>query len=208
MNGPHRDPAVRHDAPGVDPVSSESALPADTGPVTTTVTRRIKPGHEAAYEAFLAGISGAAAAFPGYLGVEVFRPTPGGQGGEYWTVYRFDSPAHLRAWLDSPERAAWRERTEPHVAGPIRTWVLVRLQGWFTQPTTPPPRYKMAVVTWVTWSGSTPSLDQVSLGQVRSSPVRSATNTSSPASRSGWPVSSPYTRLPSGWGTRGCSRPG
>jgi hypothetical protein len=40
------------------------------------------------------------------------------------------------------------------------------------------------------WSGSTPTLAQVSVGQARSSPVRSATNTSSPASRSGWPVTS------------------
>ena len=95
----------------------EPELPADAdGPVTTTVTRRIKPGHEAAYEGFLAGISGAARAFPGYLGVEVFRPAPG-QGGEYRTVYRFDSAAHLRTWLDSPERAAWLARAEPMSPG-------------------------------------------------------------------------------------------
>jgi hypothetical protein len=31
-------------------------------PVTTTVTRRIKPGHETAYVEFLGGISGAALA--------------------------------------------------------------------------------------------------------------------------------------------------
>src|SRR5215470_12673872 len=73
------------------------------GPVTATVTRRVKPGHEAAYEEFLAGIGGAARAFPGYLGEEVFRPA-GGPGGEYRIVYRFDSPAHLRAWLDSGAR--------------------------------------------------------------------------------------------------------
>ncbi|HET9291207.1 MAG TPA: antibiotic biosynthesis monooxygenase [Actinomycetes bacterium] len=124
------------------------------GPVTTTVTRRIKPGHEAAYEAFLAGISGAARAFPGYLGVEVFRPTPGGQGGEYRIVYRFDSLAHLHTWVDSPEHAAWLERAEPHVAGPMRTQVLTGLESWFTLPsqpgTPPPPPYKMALVTWVT----------------------------------------------------------
>ena len=123
------------------------------GPVTTTVTRRVKPGHEAAYEGFLAGISGAARAFPGYLGVEVFRPTPGG-GGEYRTVYRFDSVAHLHAWLDSPQRAGWLERAEPHVAGPMRTQVLTGLEGWFTVSTQPgvppPPAYKMALVTWVT----------------------------------------------------------
>jgi antibiotic biosynthesis monooxygenase (ABM) superfamily enzyme len=136
-------------------MSLEPELPADAdGPVTTTVTRRIKPGHEAAYEAFLAGISGAARAFPGYLGIEVFRPTPGqGQDREYRTVYRFDSLAHLHAWLDSPERAAWLQRAEPHVAGPMRTQVLTGLEAWFTlstQPGVPPPRYKMAVITWVT----------------------------------------------------------
>jgi uncharacterized protein len=133
-------------------VEPELAAGAD-GPVTTTVTRRIKPGHEAAYEAFLAGISGAARAFPGYLGIEVFRPA-GGPGGEYRTVYRFDSAAHLQAWVDSPERAAWLARAEPHVAGPMRTQVLTGLESWFTLPTQPgappPPRYKMALVTWAT----------------------------------------------------------
>jgi len=132
----------------------EPELPPDLeGPVITTVTRRIKPGHEAAYEAFLAGISGAARAFPGYLGVEVFRPAPRGSG-EYRTVYRFDSAAHLHAWLDSAERAAWLQRAEPHVAGPMRTQVLTGLESWFTLPTQPgvppPPPYKMALVTWVT----------------------------------------------------------
>ena len=129
-------------------------LPADAdGPVTTAVTRRVKPGHEAAYEAFLAGISGAARAFPGYLGIEVFRPAPGGND-EYRIVYRSDSLAHLHTWLDSPEHAAWLARAEPHVAGPMRTQVLTGLESWFTLPAQPgvppPPPYKMALVTWVT----------------------------------------------------------
>jgi antibiotic biosynthesis monooxygenase (ABM) superfamily enzyme len=134
-------------------MSSHPELPADAeGPVTTTVTRRVKPGHEAAYEAFLASISGAAAAFPGHLGEEVFRPA-GGQGGEYRIVYRCDSAAHLRTWLDSAERAAWLQQAEPHVAGPMHTQVLTGLEGWFTLPTqpgAPPPPYKMAILTWVT----------------------------------------------------------
>jgi len=123
------------------------------GPVTATVTRRVKPGHEAAYEEFLAGINGAAKAFPGYLGEEVFRPADGA-GGEYRIVYRFDSPAHLRTWLGSGERAAWLARAEPHVAGPMRTQYLTGLESWFTLPAQPgappPPPYKMAVLTWVT----------------------------------------------------------
>jgi antibiotic biosynthesis monooxygenase (ABM) superfamily enzyme len=134
-------------------VSPQPEPLAGTGPVTATVTRRVKPGHEAAYEEFLAGIGGAAKAFPGYLGEEVFRPGGGG-GGEYRIVYRFDTPAHLRAWLDSPERAAWLPRAEPHVAGPMRTQFLTGLEGWFTLPAQPgappPPPYKMAILTWVT----------------------------------------------------------
>ena len=135
-------------------MSPEPELPADAaGPVTATVTRRVKPGHEAAYEEFLAGISGAAKAFPGYLGEEVFRPASGG-GGEYRIIYRFDSPAHLRSWLDSAERAAWLARAEPHVAGPMRAEFLTGLESWFTLPAQPgaaaPPPYKMALVTWVT----------------------------------------------------------
>jgi len=135
-------------------MSPEPELPAGAvGPVTATVTRRVKPGHEDAYEEFLAGISGAAKAFPGYLGEEVFRPA-GGMGGEYRIVYRFDSPAHLRGWLNSPERAAWLARAEPHVVGPMRAQFLTGLEGWFTLPAQPgataPPPYKMAILTWVT----------------------------------------------------------
>ena len=124
---------------------------AAAGPVTATVTRRVKPGHEAAYEQVLAGIGGAARAFPGYQGEEVFRPA-GGAGGEYQIVYRFDSGAHLRAWLESPERAAWLARAGPHTAGPLRAQYLTGLESWFTLPAQPgapaPPPYKMAILTW------------------------------------------------------------
>jgi antibiotic biosynthesis monooxygenase (ABM) superfamily enzyme len=121
-------------------------------PVTTTVTRRVKPGHEAFYEQFLAGVIAAAKEFPGHLGVEVFRP-PSATAGEYRTVYRFDTEEHLRAWLDSDERATWLERAEPHVVGPMRTSFVTGLETWFTLPSRPgttPPPYKMALLTWIT----------------------------------------------------------
>jgi antibiotic biosynthesis monooxygenase (ABM) superfamily enzyme len=179
-------------------------LPADAeGPVTTTVTRRIKLGHERAYEEFLDGISGAAKTFPGYLGVEIFRPA-GGQGGEYRTVYRFDSPAHLRSWLDSEEHAAWLERAEPHVAGPMRTEFLTGLESWFTLPTqtgAPPPRYKMAAVTWVT------IFPLITLVVVVSAPLigrlalvaRLAVTTLVTVSLMTWVVMPRVTRLLRGW---------
>ena len=124
---------------------------AGSQPVTTTVTRHVKPGHEAAYEQFLEAIISAARQFPGHLGVEVFRPT--GPAGEYRIVYRFDSDEHLSAWLDSDERAAWLQRAEPHVIGPMRTSFVTGLETWFTLPGqagTAPPPYKMALLTWMT----------------------------------------------------------
>jgi antibiotic biosynthesis monooxygenase (ABM) superfamily enzyme len=135
-------------------VSAENVTrPSATGgPVTTMVTRRVKPGHEAAYEEFLDGIIAAASRFPGHLGVEIFRPASPGR--EYRIVYRFDSDVHLRAWLDSDEHAAWLERAEPHAAGPIRRQFLTGLESWFTLSAhpgaAPPPPYKMALVTWIT----------------------------------------------------------
>jgi uncharacterized protein len=124
----------------------------EEGPVTTTVTRRIKPGHEDAYEAFLEGIAGAAREFAGYLGVEVFRPSE--SGGEYRIVYRFDTPASLQRWLDSEERLRWVRLAEPHAAGPMRSQYVTGLESWFTLPeqpgARPPPPYKMAILTWLT----------------------------------------------------------
>jgi antibiotic biosynthesis monooxygenase (ABM) superfamily enzyme len=137
-----------------DPLPSlDSPPPGADGPVTTTVTRRVKPGHEPLYEQFLAGINAAARQFPGHLGVEVFRPESAAVG-EYRIVYRFDTGDHLRAWLESDERAAWLERAEPHVIGPMRTRFVTGLESWFTLPgrpsIPPPPPYKMALLTWIT----------------------------------------------------------
>jgi uncharacterized protein len=133
--------------------SNGSPPEGSDGPVTTTVTRRVKPGHEPFYEQFLEGIIAEASRFPGHLGVEVFRPESA-SAGEYRIVYRFDTGEHLRAWLDSDERAAWLERAGPHVIGPMRTQLLTGLETWFTVPgrpsTPPPPPYKMALVTWIT----------------------------------------------------------
>jgi uncharacterized protein len=123
-----------------------------SGPVTTTVTRRVRPGHEVFYEQFLEGIIAAATEFPGHLGVEVLRPQSA-TAGDYRIVYRFDTADHLRGWLDSDEHAAWLGRAEPHVIGPMRTSFVTGLETWFTLPdqpgALPPPPYKMALLTWI-----------------------------------------------------------
>jgi hypothetical protein len=52
------------------------------------------------------------------------------------------------------------------------------------------PRCQQPLTAAATASKSTPSAAQLSVGQARSSSIRSAGKTSSPACRSGWPVAS------------------
>jgi antibiotic biosynthesis monooxygenase (ABM) superfamily enzyme len=174
------------------------------GPVTTTVTRRVKPGHEPFYEQFLEGIIAAASHFPGHLGAEVFRPQTA-VAGPYRIVYRFDTAQHLRAWLDSPEHAAWLQQAEPHVIGPLRRQVLTGLEAWFTLPSQPgappPPRYKMAIVTWVTIFPLITLVVVASAPLIGSLPLvaRLAVTTLVTVSLMTWVVMPRVTRLLRGW---------
>jgi uncharacterized protein len=188
-----------------DESGSDSTPPeARNAPVTTSVTRRVRPGHEAFYEQFLEGIIAAAGGFPGHLGVEVFRPQSAATG-EYRTVYRFDTTEHLRVWLDSDEHAAWLERAEPHVIGPVSTSFVTGLETWFTLPgqpwAAPPPPYKMALLTWITIfplitaivAITGPLLEKLPL------PVRLGITTAIAVPLMTWVVMPRVTRLLRGW---------
>ena len=119
------------------------------GPVTLSVTRNVKAGCEAQFEAWVVNFNVAARAFPGSQGIGVIRP-PAGSGGPYTMVIRFDTYEHLRAWQDSSVRAQWLARARDLIEGES-TEQLSGLEFWFTPPASPtlrqPPRWKMAVLT-------------------------------------------------------------
>jgi antibiotic biosynthesis monooxygenase (ABM) superfamily enzyme len=190
---------------GEGAASGASSTPPEPGlgPVTTTVTRRVRPGHEVAYEQFLAAIIAAASEFPGHLGVEVFKPQSA-SAGEYRTVYRFDTAEHLDAWLDSDEHAAWLKRAEPHVIGPMRTSFVTGLESWFTlpgRPGIPPPPYKMALVTWATIFPLITAIVAITGPLLEGLPLagRLAITTALAVPLMTWVVMPRVTRLLSGW---------
>ena len=120
-------------------------------PATGVASRRVEPGREDEFEDWTSGILAAARGFPGYLGSDVLRPTDS-EDDEYRIIYRFDHTSNLERWEGSDERRRWLDRAEPIV----REQTVRRLTGletWFTLPSRSgqpaPPRYKMAVVTWV-----------------------------------------------------------
>ncbi|MEW6695309.1 Antibiotic biosynthesis monooxygenase [Tepidimonas thermarum] len=124
--------------------------------VMVLVSRRARPGHEAALEATWARLSEVAATFPGYVGGQLIRPGDSGADGDerlFHMLFAFDNPAHLRAWQASPARLLGLQALEPHVEGHAVVRELSGLDHWFTPsattPATPPPRWKVAVVTWL-----------------------------------------------------------
>lgn len=77
-------------------------LPA---PVSAVISTRIKPGQEAAYRAWELRIAAAQSKAPGFQGYRFEPPVPGVQD-DWLAIVRFDTEAHLQAWLDAPERQA------------------------------------------------------------------------------------------------------
>ncbi len=120
-------------------------------PVTGVASRRVEPGREEEFEGWVSGILAAAQGFPGYLGSDVLRPTSAEEG-EYRILYRFDHTSNLEKWEASDERRRWLDRAEPLVKEQ-KVGRLTGLETWFTLPAEAgepaPPRYKMAVVTWL-----------------------------------------------------------
>jgi antibiotic biosynthesis monooxygenase (ABM) superfamily enzyme len=122
----------------------------DTGPaITVVVRRRVKPGQERAYEAWLEGLVAAAAAeFPGYLGAEFHKPAKGSR--EYRSVFRFASLADLDRFERSGMRARHLAAVAPLVEADAAWERLTGLELWFDQPPgTAAPRpspHRMALV--------------------------------------------------------------
>lgn len=120
--------------------------------VTVVVTRRPKPGCEAPFEEYIKGITHCAMQHPGHLGVNVFKPQS--PAGEYRIIFKFDSQENLDRWESSEARNKWRKVAE-EVSEPHTIEVLSGLEAWLVLPgeeqpaPTHPPKYKMALVVWM-----------------------------------------------------------
>jgi uncharacterized protein len=121
-------------------------------PVTAVASRRVQPGREGEFEEWTSGILSAARGFPGYLGSNVVRPS-GSEDDEYQIVFKFDHASNLKRWEECRERPYWLHRSEDLIKEEPNIRILTGLETWFTLPSKegapPPPRYKMALVTWL-----------------------------------------------------------
>jgi uncharacterized protein len=119
------------------------------GAVTVVATRKVKAGHEPAYEAWLGRLIHEASALPGYLGANIVRPAAGGSR-EYTSVFRFGSIDYLRAFEESELRHRALAEIAPHVEADAVWRKLTGLELWFTPPpgtvVPQPSRFRMALL--------------------------------------------------------------
>ena len=119
-----------------------------TDAVTVVVRRRVKPGCGPAYEALLTRLTDGAKERPGYLGAEFHRPSA--VGGDYVSVFRFDSLAHLDAFERSDLRTRFLAEVAP-LSNSDAVWErMTGLEFWFDPPkgtvVAQPSPHRMAIV--------------------------------------------------------------
>jgi antibiotic biosynthesis monooxygenase (ABM) superfamily enzyme len=120
--------------------------------VTAVISHIVRPGREQGYEAWFHGIAADARKFKGYLDVSTIRPHDHAHP-EYVVILKFDCYNNLKTWIESDIRQEWIERLQPLIEKPETIQTMTGLETWFTLPNkpmkAPPPRYKMAIVTWL-----------------------------------------------------------
>jgi hypothetical protein len=125
---------------------------SDEQAVTVVTSRRVRPGCELQFEKWLEGIGAEAAKMPGYLGRRVTKPAEH-EHPEYVVVFKFSSYSTLRGWTESRVRRKWLDEVKPLVLDEFKETTLTGLETWFTVPgkpgMPPPPKYKMAVVSFL-----------------------------------------------------------
>ena len=118
--------------------------------VTVIVTEHVQDDHRSAFEHELAEVIAALVAMQGNLGVNVIRPEKNTE--PYHIIYKFDTPEHMEAWRSSETHMHWCDRKRELTVVPTSMNILSGLETWFSLPgpvvTPPPPKYKMAFVSW------------------------------------------------------------
>jgi antibiotic biosynthesis monooxygenase (ABM) superfamily enzyme len=118
--------------------------------VHIAVTRQVKPGYEQTFEEALREFARESLRVPGTTGVHLIAPVPGTGGCEYGILRSFESEEASRRFYESEQFRDWQERVADMVVGePVRRR-LNGLEAFFRDTRyAPPPRWKMAVVTWM-----------------------------------------------------------
>jgi antibiotic biosynthesis monooxygenase (ABM) superfamily enzyme len=108
----------------------DTKKPTDTA-ATVIIGQKVRPGSEQHFESWQQGMNREASRYPGFLAAEINPPTAVQP--DWIVVYRFDSVAHVQAWINSSTRQGLLEQGRPYFDGPGTQQVV----GGGARPTDP-----------------------------------------------------------------------
>lgn len=117
--------------------------------VHCAITLKVRKGKEAEFEEILVRFVQRSLDYRGTTGVHLIRPAPGSDCREFGVMRSFLSEAHSRDFYDSEMFKDYKRDTADLVEGEPEIRPLHGLEAFFRGNTAPPPRWKMAVVTWL-----------------------------------------------------------
>lgn len=118
-------------------------------PIHIAITRRVKPGREAEFQEALREFFKTSLAHIGVHGANMLVPPPGSQSPEFGILRTFANKQERDAFYGSPLFKTWEERIKPLTEGEAVRRELTGLEAWFRSPQHPPPRWKMAIATYL-----------------------------------------------------------
>ncbi|QDS97930.1 antibiotic biosynthesis monooxygenase [Adhaeretor mobilis] len=121
----------------------------DQGGYHCAITVKVKEGKVAELDEALVQFIRRSLNFPGTTGVHLIRPVPGSGDHEYGILRSFQSEEHSRKFYASELFQQYKAETEHLVEGEAVTRPLHGLEAFFRGGNNPPPRWKMAIVTWL-----------------------------------------------------------
>ncbi len=130
-------------------IPAAPARPVAEG-ATAVITHRVCNDKHPQYEHWLREIGPLCQSYPGHLDLHIVRPIRGVTE-TYTVIIRFDTQAHLKAWIESSTRADLIARVHPFLVTGDDFFISSGLDSWFAPPqagATVPIRWKQFLVTW------------------------------------------------------------
>ena len=118
-------------------------------PIHIAITRRVKPGCEADFQKALQEFFKTSFAHIGVHGASMLVPPPGSPSPEFGILRTFANAQERDSFYASPMFKIWEDRIKPLTEGEPVHRELTGLEAWFRSPQNPPPRWKMAIATYL-----------------------------------------------------------
>jgi antibiotic biosynthesis monooxygenase (ABM) superfamily enzyme len=126
------------------------AANSNSQPVHVAITRRIKPGCEQEFQAALKEFFAKSLAQSGVHGAAVLVPPPGSSSMEYGILRSFANASERDTFYASPLYVEWKKRVAALSEGEPDARELHGLEAFFHgNSAAPPPRWKMAIATYL-----------------------------------------------------------